>query len=345
MTMSSFLVTTLLAVVTSRAPAQEAAQSSKPRIAVPPSWGKAERLPEGFEVGFGKKLSNDKHASLLLHHEILPPEVEAAQSNNADLSRQWDSLVRSKYPDARSVPGGDEPKVTGKLLFNGTYDLVDSGETLRRRYTYFLSGRTAFLVHCSAPPEDWDAVVPECDSILASVKAGDVPSANEKDSDEYAKANLQNRVTVFLHSFPPEWACSLTDVSIARPAGPAKRTLELTITFQRKDIKGIYGATKFIFAKMKTGEDTSDASVPSELKPGAAGVGDFMKYVGQLWGLAWGYVANCDPPIELFKIAVKDSSGNPIGAVSISHEDGAAILSGKLTPDDAARIAGMYAFE
>jgi hypothetical protein len=96
-------------------------------------------------------------------------------------------------------------------------------------------------------------------------------------------------------------------------------------------------------------QDKTDAelnsSIPAGLKSAASNSVEFIKYVGQVWGAASGYVAGCNPPIEYYTIAIVDPGSKRIGSVTVSRDDATAILSGKVTPADGRRIAGMFQFE
>lgn len=261
------------------------------------------------------------------------------------MKRQWDAMVRNQYPDVRSVAGA-LPKVGGRILVNGTYELTDDGKKLRRRYTYFLSGRTAFVVQCSASPTQWANVLTDFDNMLASLQPGGSTIEKETKSDEAAKAELKRNIPTLLGSFPTQWRSSLSDVKITPSSAKDKRTLVIALSFARADIVEIYTATKTVFGMMKAGKTDADLNrLPAQTQRAAGSSGEFIKYVGQVWGLAWGYVANCNPAVERYTLPILDSKGQRVGSISISREDGAAILTGKVTASDAKRVAGMYVFE
>jgi len=341
----AILVGIMLVAPSLNANAQQVLKERAYQISILSAWTRTESVPQGLDVGFRKKLAEGQYATFYFHHEVMPPEAGEPPSDTSDMKRQWDSMVRNQYPDVRSV-GGEVPKVAGKILVNGTYELTDDGKKVRRRYTYFLAGRKAFVVQCSAPPSQWQAALADFDTMLASLQPSGYSAEKQTKSDDSARTELKRNLPTLLGSFPAQWTCSLSDVSITPGTATAKRTLEIKLIFDRSDIGDIYRATKQLFGMMKAGKTDVDLnSLPVEIRPSASYSGEFIKYVGQVWGLAWGYVANCNPPIERYKLPILNSKGQRVGSVSISREDGSAILGGKVTVSDAARVAGMYVFE
>lgn len=314
-------------------------------LIVPDEWTQTNDLPQGIDVGFRKTLQQGEVATFFFHHEVMPPEAGDPPANTSDMQDQWDSMIKNKYPDARIV-NRELPRVEGRILINGTYELTDNGAKVRRRYTYFLSGRTAFVVQCSVSPSEWTVVLSDFDNILASLKTSGSAPQKEKVSDDSAQAKLKTNLPTLLGSFPSGWMCSLKDVSISTGSASAKRTLEIKIAFERGDIQDIYKATKLMFEMMSAGKTDADLNaIPDGLRAAASNSSEFIKYVGQVWGCAYGYIVDCEPPIEQYRVSILDSSGLKIGHVSISREDGIAILSGKVTADEARRITGMYKFD
>jgi hypothetical protein len=327
------------------ASAQEVVKEKAYQLQLQPGWTRTKNLPQGIDVGFRKKTVEGDYATFYFHHEVMPPEAGEPPSNTSDMKRQWDAMVRNQYPDARSI-AGTVPKVSGRILVNGDYELTDDGKKVRRRYTYFLSGRTAFVVQCGAPPVGWATVLTDFDTMLASLEPGGSTTEKETKSDEAAKAELKRSIPTLLGSFPSHWRCSLSDVTIIPSSPKDKRTLVIALSFARTDIAEIYNAPKTVFRMMKAGKTDSDLNrLPPQTQRAAGSSGEFVKYVGQVWGAAWGYVANCSPAIERYTLPILDSKGQRVGSISISREDGAAILTGKVTASDAQRVAGMYVFE
>ena len=325
--------------------AQQVVKDKAYQLSILSGWTRTESVPQGLDVGFRKKLAEGQYATFYFHYEVMPPEAGEPPSDTSDMKRQWDAMVRNQYPDMRSVAGA-VPKVSGKILVNGIYELTDDGEKVRRRYTYFLSGRTAFVVQCSAPPAQWPSVLTDFDTMLASLVPGGSSPETQTKSDESAKAELKRNLPTLLGSFPSQWRCSLSDVAITPTSSKDKRTLEIALSFDRPDIGEIYKATRTIFGMIKAGKSDSNLnSLPPETQRAASNSGEFIKYIGQVWGLAWGYVANCNPAIERYKLPILNLKGQRVGSISISREDGSAILTGKVTASDAQRVAGMYVFE
>jgi hypothetical protein len=340
------IIVAIIAGVPLAAKAQQVVKEKAYQLSLPTGWEKKTgELPKGIDVGFRKKLEAGEYATFYFHHEYMPPEAGDPPSDTSDMKRQWDSMVRNQYPDMRPLSIGN-PKVEGRILINGMYELIDNGMRLHRRYTYFLSNRTAFVVQCSAPPSQWATVINDFDSILASLKPGGSTPKAGKISDDSAKVELKRNLPTLLSSFPPQWRCSLSDVAITPGSSKDKRTLEIVLRFERSDIGEIYKATRTVFGLIKAGKSDSELNrLPVETQRAASNSGEFMKYVGQTWGLAWGSVANCSPAIERYKLPILNSKGQKVGAISISRDDGSAILTGKVTASDGRRVAGMYVFE
>jgi hypothetical protein len=339
------LVSTMLVAVYLSANAQQVVKDKAYQISIPPGWARTESVPQGFDVGFQKKLAEGQYATFYFHHEVMPPEAGEPPSNTSDMKRQWDAMLGNQYPDVRSIAGAI-PKVNGRILVNGTYELTDDGKKVRRRYTYFLSGRTAFVVQCGARPTQWANVLTDFDAMVSSLQPRGSPPQAETKSDESAKVELKRDLPTLLGSFPSQWRCSLNNVTITPSSSKDKRTLEIALSFDRLDIGEVYEATKTVFDMIKAGRTDSDLnSLPAETQRAASNSGEFIEYVSQVWGLAWGYVASCNPAIERYKIRILNSKGQRVGSVSISREDGSAILTGKVTASDEQRVASMYIFE
>ena len=335
----------LIALFSLTASVQEVVKEKAYQLRVQPGWTRTQNLPQDIDVGFTKIMAEGDYATFYFHHEVMLPEAGEPPSDTSDMKRQWDAMVRNQYPGVRSV-AGTIPKVTGRILVNGEYKLTDDGKKVRCRYTYFLSGRTAFVVQCSAPPDRWAGVLTDFDNMLASLQPGGSATEKETKSDEAAKAELKRNIPTLLGSFPTQWRSSFSDVTITPSSAKDKRTLVIALSFARTDIAEIYSATKTVFGMMKAGKKDSDLNrLPPQTQRAAGSSGEFVKYVGQVWGLAWGYVANCSPAIERYTLPILDSKGHRLGSISISREDGAAILTGKVTASDAQRVAGMYVFE
>lgn len=334
-----------IALYSLTASAQEVVKEKAYQLQLQSGWTRTKSVPQGIDVGFRKKTAEGDYATFYFHHEVMPPEAGEPPSNTSDMKRQWDTMVRNQYPGARLV-GGAVPKVGGRILINGEYELTDDGKKVRRRYTYFLAGRTVFVVQSSAVPSQWASVLTDFDTMLASLQPGGSTTEKETKSDEAAKAELKRDIPTLLGSLPSMWKCSLSDVTITSSPSKDKRALIIALSFSRTDIAEIYNATKTVFGMMKAGKTDSDLnSLPPQTQRAAGSSGEFVKYVGQVWGAAWGSVANVNPEIERYTLPILDSKGYRIGSISISREDGAAILTGKVTASDAKRVASMYIFE
>jgi len=343
--MRLIIIVAIVAGLSLEAKAQQVVKEKAYQLSLPAGWEKTRQVPQGIDVGFRKKLETGDYATFYFHHEYMPPEAGDPPADTSDMKRQWDSMVRNQYPDMRLLTA-DSPKVDGRILINGIYEFTDNGVKVRRRYTYFLSGRTAFVVQCSVSPGPWATVLNDFDSILVSLKPSSSTPKAETKSDDSAKAELKRDLPTLVSSFPSQWACSLVDVSITPRSSRAKRTLEIRLAFNRSDITDIYKATKLLFGMMKAGKSDADLnSIPSQLRSPASQSGDFIKYVGQVWGLASGYVGNINPPLEQYMVSMVDRDRQRIGSLSISREDGSAILTGKVTASEGKRVAGMYVFE
>lgn len=343
----AIVVGIVLVPIVSNANAQQIVKDRAYQISLSSGWTRTESVPQGIDVGFRKPLPQQGWATFFFHHEVMPlGPGEDPPSDTADMKRQFSAMVRNQYADARSV-AGETPKVGGKILVNATYELTDGGTRVRRRYTYFLADRTAFVVQCSAPPAQWASALTDFDAMLASLQPGGATPEGGRKSDESAEAELKQGVPVLLASFPPPWTCRLDGVTITPRSSKTRRTLEITLSFERSDIGEIYKATETAFGMIKAGKTDSDLnSLPAGIQRAAANSGAFIKYVGQIWGYAGGYVAaSCSPPIERYRIYILDSKNQRIGSVSISREDGSAILTGKVSVSEGRTLAGMYVFE
>ena len=325
--------------------AQEVVKEKAYELSLPASWTRTTKLPQGFDAGFRKSSQEEQEATLFLHHEVMPAEGGEPPSDTSDMVRQFDSMVRNQYSDVTSINVA-VPKVQGRVLISSAYRLTDSGAVVQRRYTYFLAGRTAFVVQCTAPPARWVAVLDEFDAMLASLKPGGVVPQKETVRDAEAVEKLKKGVAVLLGSWPAAWECSAKAIGIAdKPVG-GKRTLEIALTFQRSDVGRVYDATKRLFGMIKAGKSDDELNkLPNDVREAAVSSGAFIKNVGQVWGYAYGEVLNCDPPIGRYRIIVTDSAGRQVGSVSVSTEDASAILSGKVKASDAQKVASMYVFE
>lgn len=327
--------------------AQEILTERAFEMLIPAGWTRTGEVPQGFEIGFRKPLPDGRLATLFLHYEIMPAEAAEPPSDTSDIQRQFDSMVKNQFPDANPLKT-PAVRVEGRIILNKMYGLTDGGVKVRRRYTYFLAEQTAFVVQCTAPPGYWEATVSDFDSMLVSLKPR--PGTPEKKiSDDTAVSNLKRILPTLVGSFPAEWTCSIVDAKIIRlPSEESQGTLEITLAWNRPDIAKIYKAVKILFKMMREGK-TSDRDLqklPYDVQQVLADEhGGLMKYVGQVWGCAWGYVANCESPIDQFKIVVLNSKHQRVGSVRISRKDGADILVGKVDASDQQRIVRMYEFE
>lgn len=325
--------------------AQQVVRESAYQLSLPAGWERTMKLPPGTDAGFRKKLSKGEYATFFIRHQVMPSMAGAPPSDTSDMKRQWDSALLNQFPDMRPL-NGESPKVNGIILINGDYELTDGGIKLHRRYTYFFSGRTAFVVQCSAPPSLWTEALGDFNELLLSLNPAGSDSPKAVASDDLAITELQGNVRTLLSTFPVRWMCSLTGASFTSVAPAKGRALVLGISFDRKDIADIYRATAHLFAMIKAGDpDLNLEKVPVELRSAASNSAEFIKYVGQIWGLASNHVADCSPAVGRYLVLIFDSKGQEVGSIGISREDAAMILSGKLSVADAAKLARMYVFE
>ena len=310
------------------------------KIELPDLWNRAQKISPGFEVGFQKRLPNGL-ATFYFHHEIIPPGTNENLFNTPATREQFDALIRRQFPDALLIDSSS-PVVKGKIIVNLAYHLTDSGKRLKRRYTYFISDRTSFVVQCSTAPEDWESALVEFDKMIGSLASGNAPLAVTV-SDETAVGNLKQQLSTLLVSWPPLWSAELGPIEISTRTNSSSRNLHVALIFIRRDIGSVYEYTRVIFEQIKQGipEEKIDAlfkdAIPDSLK--------FIHYIGQVWGAAWSTVWKCDPPLDQFRISIADIDRNQVGAVLINREDGQAILSGKIAVTETKRVAEMYHFE
>jgi hypothetical protein len=327
------------------AAARTAIREQAYELELPASWAPARSVAPGFDRGFERTLAKGQKAVILLHYEVMPAGAGAPPADTSEMERQFGSLVRSQYPNARAA---DAPafKVTGRILVNAAYDVTEAGSPVRKSYTYFLAGRTAMVVQCTAPREQWAAASGEFASILATLRAGSVQE-QQKLSDAAALESLRKRLPALASSLPAEWACEIGDVAIMRtPSGPEGGTLSIRVAFRRGDIGGVYEAAKVLFSAMPSAQSEAELAqrVPVAVRNQMGDVSGLMKYVGEIWGMAWGVVADCERPIGRFQIVIQGEARR-MGAISLSAEDGVAVLSGKITASDQARVGKVYRFE
>ena len=316
-------------------------------LRIPLGWTRTSELPQGVEYGFLKRLPGDRDALFTLHCEIMPDEFGGPSDDTAGMEQQFDRLVKAGFPDAKPL---ETPpvQVPGTIILNTMYELTDGGARVRRRYTYFLAERTAFVIQASAPPDEWDQVVNEFDKMLADLKPRTGAKA-QKITEEETISELKVRLPLLSVSLPPPWACSVEDVGIVRVSAPESgSTLAITVKWRRSDIARIYEAVKTMFEMMKQGKTSEQdfQNLPADLKSVSAEDGSgFTFHVGQVWGCAWGVAANCQPPLDRIQVVILDPQDQRVGALSVSAQDARDILSGKISPSDGQRVSRIYQFE
>ena len=318
-------------------------------LVLPPGWTRTTELPQGVEYGFLKRLPKGEKATFFLHCEMLPggtggPPTETV---TAQMAQEWDRLIARSFPGARALKT-PSVRVPGVIIINKMYDLTDQGTKLRRRYTYFVAGETAFVSTSNVSPDQWEEVVADFDRILAGIKPAAKPQA-EKITDKAATEVLKTRLPALAASFPAQWACSVKDISIVRtPATKSPSKLVITLEWQRSDIATIYKAVKAAFEMMREGKmsDEDFRNVPAELRNiPAKHASGYMYHVGQTWGCAWGVVANLRSPIDAIRIVTLDSDGKRVGSMTVSAQDASDMVLGKVDPSDQRQVARIYQFE
>lgn len=317
--MTKLLLAGVLSVGMLPAAAQTAIREPAYELELPTSWAPVKSVAPGFDRGFEKTFAKGDKAVILLHYELMPAGAGEPPEDTSGMQEQFETLVRNQYPDARPA-GTPAFKVAGRILVNAAYDVTEAGSSVRKSYTYFLAGRTAMVVQCTAPREQWAAASGEFASILATLRAGS-GQKRQKLSDTAALESLRKRLPSLARSLPAEWACEIRDVTIVRaPSGPEGGTLSIRVAFRRSDIGEVYESAR-----------RGDAS-------------GLMTYVGEIWGMAWGVVADCERPVGRFQIVI-EGAARRLGAISLSAEDGEAVLSGKISASDQTRVGKMYRFE
>lgn len=311
-------------------------------ITLPAGWTKAAALPQGIDAGYTKLFLNAAKATFYFHYETMPSGAGEPPSDPSEMGTQWNALIKRQFSDAREL-SSPPPPVNGRILINKTYSLTDETASVTRRYTYFLAGRTAFVVQSTAAPEVWSSALPEFNEILGSLLPNSKGTAATV-SDEAALATLKARLPTLVASFPEQWSCMVADVKLLTKDD--KRSLEISLAFDRKDTEGIYKATKQIFKLLKEGKGDDELNrLTSDVRQASSEGSSFIKYVGQVWGCALGVVSNCKPDVDLYRVELFDPSRKRIGLISVSRTDAAAILTGKVTVSETRKLAGMYAFE
>ncbi len=341
----SVLTCVSLALGASSLLGQEITQEANYSAYVPAGWAKTTNIPQGFDAGLQKQLGAGKQATIFLHYVIMPPEAGAPPADSSGMSRQWDAMIHNQFPDAISL-SMPPPQVHGRMLINAAYTLSDDGSRVERRYSYFFVEHTAFVVRCTAPPEEWASVQHDFDAFVFSLVPSREQSEGRRTSDNELLTNLRNRTPALVASWPSEWHCGVTQIDIVNGNQPAGRSLQIALSFKRQDIGDIYRATKAAFLSMKRGENGGPShALPPGRQNDVETSAEFVNFVGQVWGYAYGEAFGNALPINEFRVIIEDAGGQRIGSVSISKTDAAAILSGKLTPEDSARISTLYVFE
>jgi hypothetical protein len=324
---------------------QEITQEANYSAYVPAGWTKTTNIPQGFDEGLQKQVGAGKQATIFLHYVIMPLDAGAPPADSTGMSRQWDAMIHNQFPDAISL-STPPPQVHGRMLINATYKLSDNGSLVERRYSYFFVEHTAFVVQCTAPPEAWASVQHDFDAFTFSLAPSREQSAKPRTSDTELLTNLRNRTPALVASWPSEWRCSVTQIDIVNRNQSAGRSLQIALSFHREDVGDIYRATKAAFLSMKRGENEGPShALPPGRQNDVETSAEFVNFVGQVWGYAYGEAFGNALPIDEFRVIIEDTGGQRIGSVSISKTDAAAILSGKLTPEDSARISTLYVFE
>ena len=323
------------------------------QLSVLGGWSRSTDVPEGFDASFRKTVAQNESASFCLHYEDMPLVVGQAGSVSSQMKSQFNALVTNRHPDARLIEMAS-PNVGGEVLANVAYELTDNGAVVRRRCTYFLTGHTAFVVECSAPLSQWDAVLADFDKMILTLKPGDNPpktivKAGDPAGAEELLSELKSGLPTLVATFPAEWKCSVQDVAVVPiPAQPGRVALEMDLAFTRSDVDRVFRACKLMMTMIRDGK-TSEAdfqSVPQDLKTvSPSDASGFVRCVGQTWGMAYSFVLKRASAIESFKVVVFGQDKRRIGSISISKKDGADILTGKVGEADMDRVARMYVFE
>jgi hypothetical protein len=325
--------------------AQEAVRESAYELSMSAGWNRTTRLPEGFEAGFRKMLGSGQEANLFLIHEVILLAADEVPSEISDMEDQIDTMIRNQYSDVVSL-SAEKPAVDGRMIFNRAYKVTDNGVVVKRRFTYFLAGRNAFVVQCTAPFARWTDVQDDFDAMLASLKPTGNAVEMEAAGDAEVIEKLKKSMPALLSSWPYAWSCSARIIGISGGAAGGDRTLEITLTFQRSDIGRVYDTTKLLFGMMKAGKGDDDLNrLPDDVKRTAAHSMSFVKFVGQIWGFAHSEASKCARPVARYVINITGSSGKKAGSISVSKEDASAILHGSVESLGLQKLGGMLVFE
>jgi len=334
--------------------AQELVKEAAFELSLPAGWSRANQVPRGFEAGFRKDLGEGQEATVLLHREILPVQLDGLSADASVLLKFWDVIIRKRYPDATPIIGA-VPRVRGRVQFNGVYKVTDGGAVVRRRYTSFVNGQSSFLVQCTAPPALWASVLSDFDAMLVSLRPGSGPETRQAVTDVAAVEKLRVLLQALVGAWPVDWRCSAKTVDIAATPANGKRTVEITLAFERDDIKRLYQGIKVLFGMFDSGEideNTDTRHLPKELSDATADGGPFVGLISGIWAVAYLTTLACDPPIELFRVGIADAAGRRVGSISVSREDAAVLVShaneiksGQMSAADIRRYIVMFAFE
>jgi len=316
------------------------------QVVVPEDWKKADKVPQGFDTGF-EKAAKEGPITFFLHFETMPAAAGDPPSDTSDMQDQWATLVRSQYSDAKKV-AAPPVKTVGRILIDQVYDLTDSDVKLRRRYTYqyVAKGRLAYITQCSAPPAQWDDAAKIFQVMIENLRPAGTGAAPAKLSVEAALKDMKDSVPKLAVSFPDRWACEVKDVTWEKDKD-GKAVVAIVVTFQRNDIGKIHKAAKGAFEAMAAGKLGDDLRkfFPEEAKDvEERDVSEFMKYTGQLWGIACYSLGNCQQSPETIRMIIFGPK-EKAGTLTVAYKDALEILRTDASKAGAATVAKMYRFE
>lgn len=316
------------------------------QVVVPEDWKKAAKVPEGFDIGF-EKAAREGPFTFFLHFETMPAAGGDPPADTSDMQDQWATLVRSQYSDAKKV-AVPPVKTVGRILIDQIYDLTDSGVKLRRRYTYqyVAQGRLAYITQCSAPPPQWDAAAKIFQVMIESLRPTGTGVGPAELSVEAALKDMKDSVPKLAASFPDRWACDIKNITWEKDKD-GKAVVTIVVAFQRTDIGKIHTAAKAGLKAMAAGKAGDDLrkSFPEEAKDvEQRDVSDFMKYTGQLWGIACYSLGNCVQSPETIRMIISGPK-EKAGALTVAYKDALEILRMDESKPDAVTVAKMHRFE
>jgi len=383
--MTKLLLAAVLMLGFWTAAAQTAIREQAYELELPASWGPVKSVAPGFDRGYERALAQGSKAVILLHHEVMLAGAGDPPEDTSEMARQFENLVRNQYPDARAagapafkVAGRTLVNAAYDVTEAGlpvrkSYTYFLAGRTVMvvqctapREQWAEASGEfgsilaTLRAVDGERQPKLSDAAalerlrkrLPALASIVPAEWACEIrdvailrpPSGPEGGTLSIRVAFRRGDIGEVYESAKVLFtatagAQSEAELTSAVPAAAPNHKEDVPGLVRSEAAKALLSAIASIGSRAELSQ-----SVPAAVRDHMRDVPGLMKYVGELWGMAWGVVADCERPIGRFQIVIEGAVGRT-GAISLSAEDGLAVISGKITASDQTRVGKIYRFE